>query len=75
MPAEGLTKWYEPLPAWTTETVVVVVCWSLKGATPGPQGKVLYTHLSPLRQERVGRAGALVCLVVRSNHRRSDHRS
>ena len=36
------------------------------------QGKVLQTYLSPLRQERVGRAGALVCLVVRSHQRRSD---
>ena len=36
------------------------------------RGKVLQTYLSPLRQERVGRAGALVCLVVPSNQRRSD---
>ena len=35
-------------------------------------GKALQTLLSPLRQERVGRAGVLVCLVVRSNQRRSD---
>ena len=31
-----------------------------------------YKHMSPLRQERVGRSVALVCLAVRSNQRRSD---
>ena len=31
------------------------------------QGKVLETYLSSLRQERVRRAGALVCLTARSN--------
>ena len=41
----------------------------VKGATPGPRkqpalGKVLFTYLSPLRMERVGRAGALVCLAA-----------
>ena len=36
------------------------------------RGKVLHTYLSPLGQERVGRAGALVCLLVPSSQRRSD---
>ena len=36
------------------------------------RGKVLQTYLPSLRQERVGRAGVLVCLVVPSNQRRSD---
>ena len=36
------------------------------------RGKVLFTCLSPLRQETVGRAGVLVCLAARSNRRRSD---
>ena len=45
-----------------------LVVWSLKGATPGvnkpARGKVLQTYLSPLRQERVGRADVLVYIVV-----------
>ena len=36
------------------------------------RGKVLFTYLSSLRQERVSRAGLLVCLATRSNQRRSD---
>ena len=28
------------------------------------RGKVLFTYLSPLRMERVGRAGALMCLTA-----------
>ena len=36
------------------------------------RGKVLFTYLSSLRMERVGRAGALVCLAARSNQRWSD---
>ena len=47
--------------------------WRLRAAGNKPaRGKVLQTCLSPLRQERVGRAGVLVCLVVQSNQRRSD---
>ena len=36
------------------------------------RGKVLQTYLSSLRQERVGRAGVLVCLAARSSLTRSD---
>ena len=50
---------------------------ALKGATPGPSkqtsaGQGLIDIMSSLRQERVGRADALVCLAERSNQTRSD---
>ena len=47
---------------------------AVKGATPGHRKRTSagQAYLSSLRQERVGRAGVLVCLVVPSNQRQSD---
>ena len=76
--AKTLRRWYDwtrnnPHGASWKRTPADALKAQLRAPGNKPaRGKVLFTYLSPLRMERVGRAGALVCLAAPSNQRWSD---